>query len=411
MVSVARFSAVLVIVLGLSMTLPGLFIKATSVKVRPPGIYYSPLLERFVMQQGKQHRDEYGNILSAREFRRSLPFLYRADLVKWGEFPSRVGRVKVDPSIAARELQFVRISPRDINAPKFEMYMMLESSPEGAHLEYPSDMFLLKDGIEFYGCADNSLDKAKSELFTAAMLESGFVFPARIAGGNPDARKPFDWGYFLLDSTNTLFHLMMVKGQPLCVNTGKQFQAPVRHITVVEHPRKEFYAVVVTATNMFLISCDDYELIDLPLLDYNPDVDSVMLLATLTHRVVQQRTQNQVLLTALDGNWDPVSQFGQMIDLSPLAMRERLAALLFPFELESTSRFSKFKPFHFKVVSSHPMWTLSGIFLCLVTYWLFVRKRFRGNPTVWELAILSVMGVYGLIALVAVGRVKPLCRT
>ena len=135
MVNAARISALLVLVLVMSMVLPGLFAKATSVKVRTPILYYSPIVERFVMQAGSSFLDEEGTEMEQREYRRSLPFIYQADLTKWKEFPEEIGGTPVSAEETYRMMQFTRITARDMNVPSFDLHMLLESSPEGANLE------------------------------------------------------------------------------------------------------------------------------------------------------------------------------------------------------------------------------------------------------------------------------------
>nr|WP_321513755.1 DUF4857 domain-containing protein [uncultured Pseudodesulfovibrio sp.] len=407
MVSAARISAVLVLIFSLSMVLPGLFAKATSVKVRVPILYFSPILERFVMQGGSTYYDEEGMEMGLREYRRSLPFIYHADLTKWKEFPKEVGGVPVSAEETARLMQFMRISPRDINIPSFGLHMLLESSPEGANLELAQDMFRLGDGIEFLRCADNSLDQEKSARFTAAMVDAGFRFPAREVGGNPDSLKAFDWGYFLIDDTNTLFHLMMVQGEPRCINTGRQFEQKVRDIIVYEHLRKEYYGMVITEGNAYVVSCDDYKLIRMPLTDYDLDQDMLMLLSTPLNHILQQRKGDVVLGTAMNDNWESVHEYTLKVDRGPKIIREKIGALLFPFKLETSSPYTQFKLLDLRDFYIWPLWNAMGVLLCIGAYLIIHRFRFRVNPPVWELILLGFTGVYGLIALVAVGRINP----
>jgi len=357
------------------------------------------------MQGSDKYYDEDGVAMGLREYRRSLPFIYHADLTKWKQFPKEVGGVPVSAEETSRLMQFMRISPRDINVPSFGLHMLLESSPEGANLELAQDMFRLGEGIEFLRCADNSPDQDKSARFTAAMVNAGFKFPAHEVGGNPDSRKAFDWGYFLVDDTNTLFHLMMVKGEPQCVNTGRQFEQKVRDIIVYEHLRKEYYGMVITAENAYVVSCDDYKLIRMPLADYNPDQDMLMLLSTPLNHILQQRTGDVVMGTAMDGNWESVHEYTLKVDRGPKILREKIAALLFPFKLETASPYTKFKPLAFKDFYSWPLWNALGVMFCIGVYAGIYRFRFKTNPPVWELALLAITGVYGLIALVGVGRI------
>ncbi len=406
MVTFARISAISVIVFVLAMVLPGLFAKATSVRIQAPILYYSPVLERFVMQGKNGMVDDQGNTLTRHRYMRSLPFLYRANLVKWGQFPKEVAGVPVTSGEALRQMQFLRISPRDINVPSFGLHMLLESEPEGATLEMATDMFRLGAGIEFLRCGDNTLDREKSERFTKAMLKAGFTFPARSIGGTPDVRKPFDWGYFLVDATNTLFHLRMVRGKPLCINTGRRFDQPVRSILVSEHERKEFYGMVITESDVYVLSCDGYKLIRLPLSHYDPDRDMIMLLTSPLNRVVQQRTPVVVRGTALDNQWQPVREYSFGVDRGPKEQREKLSCLLFPFKLETVSPYTRFKPLVFAGFYAWPWWTAAGVLVCICLYIVLYRLRFRSTPSVWELGLLAVTGLYGLVALLAVGRVN-----
>ncbi|NJB66667.1 hypothetical protein GGQ74_000307 [Desulfobaculum xiamenense] len=410
MVAFARAATIAIIVIVLAATLPDLLRRATSVKSGAPVVFYSPVQNVFMMQEttetGMKRTDEHGNVLGYRDYCRALPFMFHGNLMKWGEYPESIAGHHIPPERAKRDVQFARVTPRDVNTPEPPLAMLMESEPEGANLAYPTDMFRLTDRMEFIDCATNRVDEAKSTRFSAALAEAGFTYPAMRVGMNPTTQKPFDDGAFIVDATGRLFHLRMVQGMPVCMDTRQRLDSPVRKILVMENERREFHALIVTDTAILALSCDGYRLIRLPLPGFSPDTDSVMLLATPLNRVVQHRTDDALLCTAMDEHWQPVRDYSLTIANAKRERNERLAAFLFPFRIETRSGTSRFVSPEVQDAFTRPALSIAGCLLAALGYLAVHHRRFRRLPTAVDVALLGLTGLYGLIAMILAGPLR-----
>lgn len=407
MVKLARIASILLVIAVAASTLPAIYSRATSVKSKTPVVFYSPIKKMCVMQRnadsGLERIDEDGTPMNYREYSKALPFMFHSNLMKWGEYPDEISGRHISPEEVKREMQFIRITPRDINTPAPALGILFESQPEGASLAYPSDMFRLSPAIEFIECKTNLVDHDKSTRFAKALKNEGFVYPAQTFGVNPTTQKPFDWGCFIIDATGHLFHLTMKKGQPAVTNTGQQFETRVRKILVMEHERDEIYGVAVTDKNVFAIMREDYKLMPLPLENYSPDTDSVVLMATPLNHVIQQRGEQSLIVKALDDNWQPEHMFTLQTSDEVRERRAKLAALLFPFKLETKSTMTRFVPLRITELFEKPTWNLGGCLLALILYIPLHRRRFKKNPAILDIGVVALTGFYGLIAMAFMG--------
>lgn len=407
MVALARACALAIIIFVLASTLPIVAHKATSTRSGTPVVFYSSVLERFVMQKstdnGLERFDENGTPLDYVAYCRALPFMFHGNLAKWGQWDSMVKGQPFTAEQIARRMQFIRLSPRDINTPEPPLGLLMESSPRGTNLEYPPDMFRLGERLEFLDCKTNRVNADKSQRFTAALKDAGFTFPGVLAAMNPTNQKPFDWGAFLLDGTGRLFHLLMVKGEPVCRNTGQRFDQPVRKIIVAEAERREFYALVVTETDIHAIACDGYRRMTLPLKGYSPDTDSVRILATPLNIMVQQQTPTTLRSVALDTTWSEVHSLSNDIYNPTKERRAELVAFFLPFKITTSSPLSRFAGIAPTDVFAYPLWSAAGCLFAILLYIPLHRRRFRRLPKAADILLLAGTGFYGLVAMAAFG--------
>lgn len=184
-----------------------------------PFTLYSEVLGDFAMirRGGKEleYLDRRGNRYGQRQFDSLLPLFYARQLVADGRFPDSIAGRAVSPREAQAATFVFRSTPQDVNTPVSGIRFLLESMSGRVDLAMPDDAFrLTASGIEFIDMASNTVDTAKSALFTGTMRRKGVRFPVAEISGNPSARKEYDEGYVLLDADRRLFHLKMVQGRP-----------------------------------------------------------------------------------------------------------------------------------------------------------------------------------------------------
>lgn len=330
---VARLAAALVMCAAMSWLIPDAYRRGTNPERMWSSAFYSAVIDRFMIRTDtsstSEYSDETGKAYSLRDFRQLLPFLYFADLEKQKQFPATVAGTPVTADAARQAMQSLQLRPRDWNRDQLPLHVLLESSPTGASLGLPPDVFRLNpDGITFIRCADGSVDAEKSARFRDAMNSAGVLWPLRGLGGNPTPLKPFDEGYLLVDGKGAVFQLTMVRGEPACRPTGLSVAGRVKAVVVDEHPRKEFIGAVVTDAAVFLVMYGDI-LTRLPLEAFDASGSLAQIRSDPLHRTVssadvRDRINLPTRYVAVTPTYVPVRRFNLGL---PAPLRERLTFL------------------------------------------------------------------------------------
>ena len=139
-----------------------------------PFTLYSEVLGDFAMirRGGKEleYLDRRGNRYGQRQFDSLLPLFYARQLVADGRFPDSIAGRAVSPREAQAATFVFRSTPQDVNTPVSGIRFLLESMSGRVDLAMPDDAFrLTASGIEFIDMASNTVDTAKSALFTGTM--------------------------------------------------------------------------------------------------------------------------------------------------------------------------------------------------------------------------------------------------
>lgn len=177
----------------LSWIIPSLVQLTMDSSPRYPFTYYSSVINQFCyLDQDNDNvrgKDMSGKVYSDAEFDRVLPMFYYRQLAMENAIPDSIQGVPVDRQTIARNNFFFWYKPKDKNTPVIELYPMFESCSGKVDLENPSDMFRLKENIEFIDMTTNRVDEQKSARFQQAMEKAGFTFPALWVTGIPRARN------------------------------------------------------------------------------------------------------------------------------------------------------------------------------------------------------------------------------
>lgn len=413
MIRVSRLAIQLLLVVVMAVHLPELVAKSFDEKVSRPFLLYSPLTEEFMWRISDEfgearYRDESGNEYDRVAFEKKLPLFYYRDLAKWGELPMEVCGRMVDVEFIRSEMQSVRQLPRDLHTPMIELFPLFESESVFATLEFPSAVFRLRERMEFVDADTLQIDEETSTAFTAELADAGFQFPARYVAGNPTTRKPFDEGYFALDDAGRLFQFKLMQGELSIVDTGVQPKGGLRHLGIRENGRREFYGTLIDGEgSLFLLGYDDYELIRPPLDGFDPDTMEMRLVTDPFHRtfVYGDPAADVVHCVVTDPDYQPVRTFDYQIETGESSLGDALAAVLFPFTLETSSSKSDYVLFA-------PVFGDARAFLGIVASLgllalLRARRSARGTGSVTDWLLVAVAGPLGLAAVLLAGARPP----
>jgi len=370
---ISRYTIILLIVVVSAFYLPDFFSMLFDKKVDTPRLNYSAVIDEFVYTtyhgMGQiEYKDIKGNTYSEREYFQLLPFMYYANLEKWGQLPPTLKGQELSSKIIRRNSQVFRIREKHI--------------------------------IEFIDPVSNSVLEEKSLLFKEAMEAAGFTFPASLVVGNQTNRKPFDEGYFIKDANNEVFHLKMIKGEPVCVNTGIDNDLKIRQMSITENLRKEYYGWILTEDNkIYIITYDNYKLRQIPTVPEDPKyayVADEMSIYFYTYPVNKHITisgDGFRQMIVLDNDYNEIAQHVET--WTPYDKRASSVAkrFLFPFELTTYDPLQ-----HVKVQMNCFWWEgLVGTAVALLALVLFSRKR----PW-FDYVVVLFTGVFGLIGVLLI---------
>lgn len=334
--------------LALSWGIPALVKKATVSKQNYPFVYYSSLLQDFAIRKiedkNVEHFDRKGNAYTREQFDSITPLLSYRQLALAGTMPDSILGVEMDPRMLRIKTVMWRYSPQDINKPTVNMYLMYEALSGRANLESPPDVFRLDEKIEFIDKRTNQVDNEKSTLFQQKLEQKGFAFPAKGVWGNPLARKPYDEGYFVLDSSGELFHLKQVNGRPYAGNTRAGEKLDIVYFSMYEIPDKSIYGFIVCRNGEIytLNATGGYTLTRLDIAPIDVNQHSVMMLGNVFYWMVDITGLEGATYNVLDLHDDLKKHDEPYFVASSKDHWDTISEWLFPFHISFDSKTTEY---------------------------------------------------------------------
>ncbi len=281
--TVSRMGSLVLVALLCALILPNQYWRVYMPKAASQRLYYSPVHKQFVRDQNiydihatppsqSLSTLENGTRLEGQELALALPTMNGENLLKWNMFPKEIDGKKLSLQQIKYQWQYMSLSPRTIVKPPLLLEMMFEANPKGARLESPTDVFRIahdKMSIEFLRPEDGKINKEKSAAFTQALQEKGFAFPIMAYGGNPNMQKLYDAGYIFADAKGHIFQLQMIDAQPKAARAKGSISEKIRYVIVKEERRRDFFAYVITDTNVYAVQHRPLRLVTLPLQNYS----------------------------------------------------------------------------------------------------------------------------------------------
>jgi hypothetical protein len=379
----------------MSVYLPMLYQKVFVARTGRTHLFYSPVIKKFVFREMvKDHRfltrDETGRDLDRKTFESLIPFIYYKNMELWGLLPFEINGQSFGKETIKANRQVIELKPRMIadRFPQDGIYPLIESQPDQALLVFPEDRFRITDRMEFVNADRNTVDEALSHVFTDALKDAGFKFPARLIAGKGTILKPFDEGYFVVDAAT-----------PIPADLG------IRSIRISENRRKEFYGMLLTNDGkLFLISYDNYRLIPLPVDSYNPDTMTYKLIINPLYRTAVYSDKTMIYATAMTPDYKIIAGYKRAMQTSRQTPAKTFYSACFPFSVQIKDHTINYMTFDL-VLNGWKGFT--GIGISVIIYFIFVCVRRLGLKALWpDFVVIALSGIYGLIA-VAIVRPDP----
>ena len=408
----------LLVILVSSIVLPsfydGFFYKWT----RPPDVNYSPVEDKFLVHYHSGgavpvapstavpgfHCDNEGNRYKPREAQILLPLTFRVQLTGRKEMPDSIKGHPVDlKEIGLNEFE-IALWPPEIEEPKIQLYPLFESKPPSFQVELPFRYFRINDKMEVLDITRNEIDNEMTDVFTRALQKENFRFPAKLVGGNPSTFKPFDEGYFIVDSKNELYHLKMIEGKPFCRNTGVDPGLGIIMIKIAEHDLREYYGLIVNDKNeVFLLLYDQYKLLKLPVEDYLAQENEIRVHGNLFHRMIVIGSEGYLGAVVTDRKYAVVDRH---VEEWRGTYRDqtwgRIKGYIFPFSIQSAIAGSYYRGLYSNGYNISSIYL--NVFLVVVS---MVIVKFVGRSSIPDripaYALIAVFGIYGFLVFLLFG--------
>lgn len=412
-VKFSRYFWVLIIVMVSAYFIPKTYWMKFEKSVRAPFVAYSPVSNDYVITRSQEERgdselrwkDTQGNLFTREENDSLLPFFNYRQLASTGKMPDTIAGVPV-PLDTVRMNNFTfRLTPSTLNAVTIPLGSLMESNSGRVRLEMPEDFFRIDERMEFINSNTNTVNEEKSKLFTDKLNEEGFVFPAKIIAGNPNPKKPFDEGYFVLDNKDQLFHIKMVKGEPFCVNTKIPEGTGIRYISVNELNIREFYAYIITNDNRFLLlSYDNYKLLEVPVENYVADRDVIFMISDMFYRTTSIVHPDHMEVFTCGRDYKLIDKYSESWETNETSTAGNVFSYIFPFTLEFESGSSDKLDINLEYSGVN---SFAGILFALILWGVLIKvlkRNFKSSAT--DIIIIMLTGIYGLIAVFAAKNIE-----
>ncbi len=383
---------------------------------RVPTVFYSCVEKRFLFFRSEKgeilRTDADGKTYEREEFEGLLPFDNYMQLYKDGRMPKEIDGVAITPEKLRRERLNVRLKPEAMESPSVKLTPLLESQSGRVRLEMPDDFMRFGKGIEFVDAKSNRVLSDKSARFERAFAVAGFVFPVKCLGGNPSTLKPYDEGYFLVDSAGAVFHLRQVGGEPalrritdiVASEEKRRWEEIVpRYIHVQEQDNREVRALIIGQDGRaHLVVGKDYRLVTLPFQRYNPATTQLTLRGDLLNRLAVASSADGVEAIAMTRDFELMDRYSESLPARTSRRAGRLAAVLFPFTLDFASETSGYLGFH--LAWGDPMAVVLNLVLVAgLAGWWWLRER-RLVARFAELTAVMAGGLFGLVIVTLLPR-------
>lgn len=419
----ANAALVVLAVLVMAVYLPMLYGKLFFDRVEKTHLFYSPVTHRFIFMEkivgpippeslakAEDHhaetayRDQDGAWYTRVEFEKRLPFIYYKNMELWGLLPLHLDGQELDKAAIKKNRQVLELKTNDIgpDSTQTPLWPLLESKPGMARLVFPEDRFrMTAHAMQFINADTNTEDKKLTALFTQALKENGFAFPARSVNGKFTILKPFDEGVFLVDADHRVFHVKRQEGLPVVVKTPIDPTLETRHIKISENRRREYYGLLLAGDgSLHLLTCDNYLLVRLPLADYDPDHMDFKLLVNPLFRTAVYSDEINIRAVAMSTDYQPIARFEHRMSKAKKTAAQQVHEALFPFTVQLKQKGGGYLSLP---VGTGGIFSLMGMMgsLVLFTIWRYVRRR--RLPHLIEACLVALTGIYGLIAVGLIG--------
>ncbi|MFY9152036.1 MAG: DUF4857 domain-containing protein [Prolixibacteraceae bacterium] len=400
---ISRYILVLVAMITCAIIIPKVYWMAFDKPINTPFVMYSCTDDDFMILQSEngvsQRIDTRGNNYTREEYEQKLPLMYTRQLLISGIMPDTIKGVAMDMHDLSKARSTFRFKPEYRNGPQPELFPLFESESGRANLEMPEDFFRITWRIEFINANTNKIDEDKSQLFSAALFKKGFAFPAKRIAGLPTTRKSCDEGYLIVDSSDQLFHMKMVEGNPFVVKVNLPEGLKFKFISCVDFKDKKYYAYLFSDKNeIYILTQDVYKLVKLPVEGFDPENCELQIFGDIFNYNVIVKSAGHIKVDVLNYlDYQKINTYEKSWLKRSEGATGKFAAAIFPSQLSMSNRNSNFTNFYFEWSAGY-IWLIVNLIWVGIHLFFLMKRKATLNKHIFDLSVVAVTGVFGFIA-------------
>lgn len=235
-------------------------------------IFYSPIVKDFVYQKNfGKHQFEYGikdkKTFDRIEYESYLPFVYWRNLDIQGKLPVKIENKIFDKNTIKDSRLSFSYNPTLLKKQEIQMYPLINPQSKIGMIKFPEEMIALrKNGINIYDY-DNGLNKNMTKELEDLLILKKVSFPIKSIWGKSTNMKPFDLGYFILDSNEKLFRLNRYDNKIHLEKVKYPDGIKIEFIKISENKKRELAGYAIDSSNSFYII--DYQTLKFKKIELN----------------------------------------------------------------------------------------------------------------------------------------------
>lgn len=221
-------------------------------------IFYSPIAKNFIYQKNfGDHQFEYGiknkETFDRIKYESLLPFVYWRNLDIQGKLPLNInGETFNKKQIKESRLSF-SYNPSLLKKQEVSMYPLINPQSKIGMIKFPEEMLALNNkGINIYDF-DNGLNKSLTKELKDLLTLNKVSFPIKNIWGKPTNMKPFDLGYFFIDSKEKLFRVNRYNNKINLEKVNYPDGIKIEFMKISENKKRELAGFAIDSNNSFYI--------------------------------------------------------------------------------------------------------------------------------------------------------------
>ncbi len=294
-----------------------------------------------------------------------------------------------------------------------EIYPLMDANPGQVALVLPADRIRFRDSqLDFIDSDLNSVDVEQTKIYTEALIDKGFVFPAKGVWGNFTTFKPFEGGTFVVDNAGKTYHILR-KNNLLEVSKVPFSEGivPQKMVIAESKDRKYLGLVLDIMGRMYLLHDNNFALTRIPIENYlakNMDFKLIMDPLFITAVYSDDTNVHAVAFKnddALEDVLTPIHTHTHQMSRSKNTLLGDISDILFPFSLSFTDMHNNKGLLTYNLSAKYLSFGLMLNVLLALAYAVGFR-HYQKTKILRQSVFIVILGVYILIPLTLMEQYK-----